>query len=91
MLRSAGLRQERHLTMFLALRAIVPIVAAIGVFVYTSSVTGSTMSFNMRLLSIMGALIGGSYIPGIMVRNMASKRGNASRLFPVRGCSITRA
>ena len=77
MLRAAGLRRERHVTMFLALRAIVPVLAALAVFIYTSSVTGSTMSFNMRLLCIMGAIIGGSYIPGIVVRNMASKRGKS--------------
>jgi len=77
MLRSAGLRRERHVTMFLALRAIVPVVAALAVFIYTSSITGSTMSFNMRLLCIMGAIIGGSYIPGIVVRNMATKRGKS--------------
>jgi tight adherence protein C len=77
MLRSAGLRKEHHVTMFLALRAIVPVVSAIAVIIYTSSVTGSTMAFNMRLLCVMGALIGGSYIPGIVVRNIAAKRAKS--------------
>ncbi|MBG1233959.1 type II secretion system F family protein [Aestuariivirga litoralis] len=77
MLKSAGLRRERHLTMFLALRAIVPIVGAIGVLVYTSSVTGSTMTLSMRLLCVMGAIIFGSYIPGIVVRNISSKRAKS--------------
>ncbi len=73
MLRSAGLRRERHLTLFLSLRVIVPIVLAIGVFVYTTLYMTS-LTVGMRLAASLVGLVVGSYLPGVFVRNMTSKR-----------------
>ena len=73
MLRSAGLRRERHLTMFLALRAILPIFLGIAAFAYTTLYM-SQWSVGMRLAAGLGGLVVGSYFPGVFVRNMISKR-----------------
>jgi tight adherence protein C len=73
LLRSAGLRKERHLTVFLSLRVIVPIILATLVFTYTTIRVG-WMTVGMRLAASMAGLIIGSYLPGIFVRNMISKR-----------------
>jgi tight adherence protein C len=74
-LRTAGLRSERHLTMFLALRVIVPLVIAIITFVYCSTTFAKTFSTpGLRIAAAVVGLIVGSYLPRVMVKNMASKR-----------------
>ena len=74
LLRSAGLRAERHLTTFLAMRAIVPIVFAVVAFVYTSTAYAATFTTGMRIAISMVALVLGSYAPSIVIRNKANKR-----------------
>ncbi|MDE2384153.1 MAG: type II secretion system F family protein [Alphaproteobacteria bacterium] len=75
MLRSAGLRSERHLTMFLAMRVIAPLVVATIVFIYCSTTFATTFSSaGMRVAMAMVGLVVGSYIPGVVVKNMATKR-----------------
>jgi tight adherence protein C len=73
-LRQAGLRSERHLVTFLALRMIVPIVVAIVTFVYVSTFFAERLSPNMRVaVTIMGLIIG-FYVPSMAVSNMVTKR-----------------
>ena len=73
MLRKAGLRQERHLTVFLILRAVVPIVLSLAAFTYMTLYM-TNWSAGMRLAGAMGGLLIGFYLPGVFVRNMVTKR-----------------
>jgi tight adherence protein C len=73
-LRSAGLRTERHLITFLALRMIVPILLAIATFIYTSTVMAEKFAPNYRVVAAMGGLIVGFYAPAIGLKNMITKR-----------------
>lgn len=73
-LRQAGLRSERHLVTFLALRAIVPIVVAAVTFVYVSTFFAERFAPNIRLVITVVGLIVGYYIPSIAVSNMVTKR-----------------
>jgi len=74
LLRQAGFRNERHLVTFLAARLAVPIVVAIIVFVYSSTIYAEKVAPPMRIGATgMGAIFG-YYIPSIFLRNMASRR-----------------
>lgn len=73
-LRRAGYRSERHLTMFLAMRAIMPIVVSTIVFVYASTTFASHFTTSTRLLATMGGLFVGSFLPNMFVKNVAGKR-----------------
>lgn len=73
-LRQAGLRSEKHLVTFLALRMIVPIVVGIITFVYVSTFFAEKFAPNIRLVITIVALVIGFYIPSIAVSNMVSKR-----------------
>ncbi|HEY5362801.1 MAG TPA: type II secretion system F family protein [Aestuariivirga sp.] len=73
-LRRAGYRSERHLTMFLAMRAIMPIVVATLVFVYASTTFASHFTTSTRMLATLGGLFLGSFMPGFFVKNASSKR-----------------
>lgn len=73
-LRIAGYRSERHLTMFLAMRVIAPIIVASIVFIYASTTFAAKFTPSTRLLATMGGFILGFYLPNIVVKNIASKR-----------------
>jgi tight adherence protein C len=74
LLRQAGLRSERHLVTFLAARFAVPLVLAVLVFVYSSTLYADKVAPPMRLTATgVGALFG-YYLPSIFVKNMASRR-----------------
>jgi len=73
-LRRAGYRSERHLTMFLAMRVIMPIIVAAIVFVYASTRFSASFTPTTRLLATMAALVVGTYMPNIFVKNVANKR-----------------
>lgn len=73
-LRRAGYRSERHLTMFLAMRAIMPIVVATFVFVYASTTFASHFNTNTRLLATLAGVFVGSYLPSFFVKNASNKR-----------------
>ena len=73
-LRRAGLRSERHLTMFLALRVIVPLVLAILTFIYCSTTFANRFTPGMRVAMAMVALVVGSYVPGVAITNIINKR-----------------
>jgi tight adherence protein C len=74
LLRQAGLRSERHLVTFLAARLAVPLVLAIIVFVYSSTVYAEKVAPPMRLAATGVGAIFGYYLPSIFVKNMASRR-----------------
>jgi tight adherence protein C len=73
-LRQAGLRAEKHLMTFLALRAIVPIFLGIIAFVYSSTVFADKVSPPMRIGVALIAMIFGFYLPNIGLKNMVLKR-----------------
>lgn len=73
MLRQAGLRSERHLVTYLALRLASPVLLAILAFVY-SSVIFKDVGTQMRLLITVFAAVAGFYLPAILLKNMVQKR-----------------
>ena len=74
LLRQAGLRGERHLVTFLAARLVVPIILAVLVFVYSSTIYADRVAPPMRLAATgIGAILG-YYLPAIIVKNLVSRR-----------------
>lgn len=73
-LRQAGLRSERHLITFLALRMIVPVVLSAVTFVYVSTFFAERLSPNMRVVVTIMGLIVGFYLPSMAVSNLVTKR-----------------
>jgi tight adherence protein C len=73
MLRQAGLRSERHLMSYLALRLATPIVAAVLTYLYSAAIL-QDMSGQMRALVTMGAAIFGYYLPVILLKNLVQRR-----------------
>jgi tight adherence protein C len=73
LLRQAGLRSERHLVSYLALRAAAPVVFAILAYVY-SAAAFADQSASMRLMITVAAALLGYFLPQIMVKNMVKKR-----------------
>jgi tight adherence protein C len=73
-LRQAGLRSEKHLMTFLALRAIVPVLLGVIAFVYSSTVFADKVSPPMRIGVAMIAMVFGFYLPNIGLKNIVMKR-----------------
>jgi tight adherence protein C len=73
-LRQAGLRSERHLLTFLAIRVIAPIVVAALTFAYSSTVFADKLSPNMRIVVAGLGLVAGYYVPALGVRNLINRR-----------------
>jgi tight adherence protein C len=73
MLRQAGLRSERHLISYLALRLASPILLAMLAYVY-SSVIFADISVEMRLVSTVAAAVVGYYLPVALLKNLVTKR-----------------
>jgi tight adherence protein C len=73
-LRQAGLRSERHLLTFLAIRVIAPIVVAALTFAYCSTVFADKLSPNMRIVVAGLGLVAGYYVPALGVRNLINRR-----------------
>lgn len=79
LLRTAGLRNESHLITFLAGRFVAPIILAVLAFVYTSTLYADKVAPTMRIAITVGSLIFGYYLPAILVKNIASRRGASIR------------
>lgn len=79
LLRQAGYRNESHLMTYLATRFAVPIVLAIIVFVYSSTLYADKVSPTMRIAAAGIGLVFGYYLPTIFVKNLASRRGDSIR------------
>ena len=73
-LKMAGLRAPSHVITFLFFRAILPFVAAGGVFVYLYIQDG----FGLPLLTRLGIVLGGAYVgfylPNIFIANIITRR-----------------
>ncbi len=78
-LRQAGLRNERHLVTFLAARVIAPIILAIIVFVYSSTVFADRVAPPMRIAATGIGLLLGYYLPTIFLKNMITRRQDSIR------------
>jgi tight adherence protein C len=74
LLRQAGLRSERHLVTFLAIRLVAPIVAGIVVFIYSSTMFADRMTPPMRIAATMGGMLAGFYLPTVYLRNLITRR-----------------
>jgi tight adherence protein C len=73
-LRQAGLRGERHLVTYLAIRLVTPFLFALLVFAYSSTVFADRIPASMRLLATMVGLIAGFYIPNVFLKNLVQRR-----------------
>ncbi len=74
LLRQAGLRSESHLVTFLAARVVVPVILAIVVFVYSSTLYADKVAPPMRIAATGVGAIFGYYLPSIFLKNMVSRR-----------------
>jgi tight adherence protein C len=79
LLRQAGMRSEKNLVTFLALRLAAPIVLGIGVFIYTSTAMADSVKPTMRLLYTFGGLVLGFYLPTLFLKNLISRRQQSIR------------
>jgi tight adherence protein C len=73
LLRQAGLRSERHLVSYLALRLVSPVLLAMLAYVY-SAVIFKDASTQVRIMITVFAAIAGHYLPVILLKNMVVKR-----------------
>ncbi len=73
-LRQAGFRAERHLVTFLAIRAVVPLVLAALVFIYSSTVFADRIPQSMRMVATLFGLVGGYYMPNMVLKNYRQRR-----------------
>lgn len=76
-LRQAGLRSERHLVIFLAIRFVAPIFFAGLVFIYTSTLFADRIGPSMRLVATGIGLVLGFYLPNIFLKNLVTRRQNS--------------
>jgi tight adherence protein C len=79
-LRQAGLRSERHLLIYLAIRLVAPFLLAILVFVYTSTIYADRIPAQMRLASVFVAIVAGVYLPNVVIKNLIVRRQKSIRL-----------
>lgn len=74
LLRQAGMRSERHLVTFLAMRLVTPIVVGLIVFIYSSTVFADRVPPQMRIVATMVGLVVGFYLPNIILKNLKTRR-----------------
>lgn len=79
LLRQAGLRSERHLILYLAARCAVPIVAALGVFFYVSTLFADSLTPSARFAVSGIAMVIGNYLPYLYVKNKVNRRQDSIR------------
>lgn len=78
----AGLRGQAAQTMFYFYRAALPIGFGIAALFYVI-VLGANLTFQMKMMAVVGAVAFGYYAPNIFLANMAQKRrDNIMRAFP---------
>jgi tight adherence protein C len=78
-LRQAGLRSEKHLVTYLALRLMTPIALGLIVFVYSSTVLVDRVPTPVRLGITFAGLIIGYYLPAIFLKNIVQRRQDSIR------------
>ncbi len=79
LLRQAGLRSERNLVTFLGIRFVSPLIVAIIVFVYSSTVFADRVPPNMRIAATMIGLVVGFYLPNVLLKNLKTRRQDSIR------------
>jgi tight adherence protein C len=79
-LRQAGLRSERHLLIYLAVRLVAPLLAGTVVFIYISTFYADRIPAQMRLAYVFVAIVVGVYLPNIMIKNLIVRRQKSIRL-----------
>jgi len=79
-LRMAGMRSEKHLVTYLAVRLITPIAFGIIVFLYTSTVFADKVPPQMRLTASMFGVIAGFYLPNMFLTNLIQRRQDSIKL-----------
>jgi tight adherence protein C len=79
LLRQAGFRNESHLVTFLAARFAAPLILSVLVFVYSSTLYADKVAPTMRIAASAIGLILGYYLPAIIVKNLATRRGDSIR------------
>jgi tight adherence protein C len=79
LLRQAGFRNESHLVTFLAARFAAPLVLGVLVFVYSSTLYADKVAPTMRVAASAIGLVLGYYLPAIIVKNLATRRGDSIR------------
>jgi tight adherence protein C len=79
LLRQAGMRSEKNLVTFLALRLLAPLVLGIGVFIYTSTAMADSVKPTMKLLYTFGGLVLGFYLPTLFLKNLIKRRQESIR------------
>jgi tight adherence protein C len=79
-LRQAGLRSERQLLIYLAIRLVTPVLLAVFVFIYTSTFYADTIPPQMRLASVFIAIVAGVYLPNVVIKNLIVRRQKSIRL-----------
>jgi tight adherence protein C len=77
LLRTAGFRNENHLMTYLALRMIAPIMLGILTFVYVSTLFAEKFGASAQLGITAAGLAVGYILPGLVVKNYATKRQNS--------------
>ncbi len=78
LLRQAGYRSERHLVTFLAIRLVAPLVGAMFAFAYSGALQSASMP-QMRFAAAVLGLLGGFYLPVVMVKNLIARRQQSIR------------
>jgi tight adherence protein C len=73
LLRQAGLRSERNLVSYLAIRLVSPFALAIAAYIYSATIFPD-MNTSARVLITVGAAMFGYYLPLIMIKNRVARR-----------------
>ncbi len=77
----AGLRGQRPIYMFYFFRFVVPIILGIvgSIALFGLNIMGYTFSQNLLAVTVM--VVGGYYLPGVYIKNVATKR--AAKIAPI--------
>ncbi|WP_038035084.1 type II secretion system F family protein [Thermopetrobacter sp. TC1] len=78
-LRMAGLRQEKHMVIFLAARVILPVALMIFAYVYMG-LLNSEVDTTIRIAGTLAAGVVGFYLPTIILTNMIQRRQQSIRM-----------
>ncbi|MEM6536552.1 MAG: type II secretion system F family protein [Pseudomonadota bacterium] len=73
-LQQAGFRGERALFLFMAARFGLPFLTAAGAGLYVWVLGNVEMDSFMKLLTVFGAFVAGSYLPVVYIQNVRQKR-----------------
>ena len=78
-LRMAGLRQEKHMVMFLAARVLLPLALMVFAYVYMG-LLNSEVDTTIRIAGSLAAGVTGFYLPTVILTNMIQRRQQSIRM-----------